>query len=342
MTDPTDASVRHRNSATIGPLLEVRDLVRHFRKPRTRLLDVREVVQAVDGMTFSLQTGETLGFVGESGCGKSTLGRLVLGIDRPTSGQVEFDGHDITRLPPKLWRARRRDLQMVFQDAFGALDPRIAIGAQIREPLDIHGIGTRKERTAIVEEVLDAVRLPTNAATRFPHELSGGQQQRVVIARALVMRPRLIVCDEAVASLDVSIQAQIVNLLVELQERYGLTYIFISHDLKVVRHICDRVAIMYLGRIVEIGERDAIFAAPRHPYTQALMSAIPVPDPTRQRQRILLQGDPPSPINPPSGCRFRTRCRFAIGKCAEETPQLRRTGDAAIETACHRAEEFAP
>lgn len=328
-------------SVVSAPILAVRDLVRHFTKPRTQLFGAAQVVKAVDGVSFDLRSGETLGVVGESGCGKSTLGRLVLGIERPSSGTVAFCGEDLTRLQASAWQAKRRDLQMVFQDAYGALDPRVQVGTQIREALDIHGIGSTAERTNAVNEMLDAVRLPVSAGLRYPHELSGGQQQRVVIARALIMRPKLIVCDEAVASLDVSVQAQIVNLLVELQQRFGLTYIFISHDLKVVRHISDRIAIMYLGKIVEIGDRDAVFSAPRHPYTQALMSAIPVPDPTRQRQRILLQGDPPSPINPPSGCRFRTRCRFAVDKCADTEPKLRRIRGSRMETACHRAEEIA-
>ena len=319
-------------------LVAVGDLVRHFRKPRTRLIGKAEIVRAVDGVSFTLARGETLGVVGESGCGKSTLGRILLGIDRPTSGTVQFGGEDITRPDATAWRRHRRDLQMVFQDAFGALDPRLPVGVQIGEPLEIHGIGDASERAQKVADILDAVRLPASAAARFPHELSGGQQQRVVIARALILRPQLVVCDEAVASLDVSIQAQIVNLLVELQERLQLTYVFISHDLKVVRHISDRVAIMYLGKIVEIGARDAIFAAPLHPYTQALMSAIPVPDPARRRTRILLEGDPPSPIDPPPGCRFHTRCRYAVDQCASAEPQLRRLASGGSEVACHRAE----
>jgi oligopeptide transport system ATP-binding protein len=318
-------------------LLEVTGLVRHFRAPRTRLFGPRPMLKAVDGVDFELAEGETLGIVGESGCGKSTLGRLLLGIDRPTSGRVRFAGEDIGALTGGAWRARRRDLQMVFQDAYGALDPRVPVGEQIGEPLDIHGIGGVSERQGMVRRMLDAVGVPEAALGRYPHELSGGQQQRVVIARALIARPRLVVCDEAVASLDVSIQAQIVNLLGDLQREFRLAYIFISHDMKVVRHISDRVAIMYLGRIVELAPRDIVFAAPQHPYTRALMSAIPMPDPARTRTRILLRGDPPSSIDPPSGCRFRTRCAHATDLCAIETPSLRPV-PAGGSVACHHAE----
>jgi oligopeptide/dipeptide ABC transporter ATP-binding protein len=324
-----------------APLLKVDNLVRHYRKPRASLFAPTETVKAVDGVSFTLRRGETLGVVGESGCGKSTLGRLLLGIDSPTSGHILFDDEDISRLTPDAWRARRRELQMVFQDAYGALNPRLPVGEQIVEPLDIHAIGEASERAGTAARMMDAVRLPKSAAERFPHELSGGQLQRVVIARALVMRPKLIVCDEAVASLDVSIQAQIINLLGDLQGEFGLTYVFISHDLKVVRHISDRVAIMYLGRIVEIGARDQIFGKPMHPYTRALMSAIPVPDPRRARGRILLKGDPPSPINPPGGCHFHTRCTHARPRCAAETPLLRQPSHGSTVAACHFAEELA-
>ncbi|MGL4635316.1 MAG: ABC transporter ATP-binding protein [Beijerinckiaceae bacterium] len=323
-------------------ILSVENLVRHYTKPRATLFAKPETVRALDGINFTLKRGETLGVVGESGCGKSTMGRLLLGIDRPTAGAIRFNGEDITALKGDAWRARRRNLQMVFQNPADALNPRLTIGAQVLEPLDVHGIGAARDRAATAARMLDAVRLPKSAADRFPHELSGGQQQRAVIARALVMQPELIVCDEAVASLDVSIQAQIINLLKDLQGEFGLTYVFISHDLKVVRHICDRVAIMYLGKIVEIGVRDAIFASPQHPYTRALMSAIPVPDPTRPRNRILLKGDPPSPINPPSGCRFRTRCAHAEEACSATEPELRQIAAQGTFVACHRAEALLP
>jgi oligopeptide transport system ATP-binding protein len=317
-------------------LISVENLTRHFRKPRTGLFGPRDVLKAVDGVSFELRAGETLGVVGESGCGKSTLGRLILGMDQSSSGKVLVDGQTASRPGSPAWRAQRRDMQMVFQDAYGALNPRRMLGEQIREPLDIHEIGDPSARATKVADIMDAVKLPASVASRFPHEISGGQQQRVVIARALIMSPRLIVCDEAVASLDVSIQAQIVNLLIDLQAERQLTYLFISHDMKVVRHISTRVAIMYLGRIVEIGPRDAIFGMPQHPYTQALMSAIPNPDPATRRPRILLKGDPPSPVNLPSGCRFRTRCRFATALCAAEEPELRpMPGGSSV--ACHHA-----
>jgi oligopeptide/dipeptide ABC transporter ATP-binding protein len=294
------------------------------------------VLKAVDGVSFELRTGETLGVVGESGCGKSTLGRLLLGMDDPTSGEVLIDGEKAARPGSNAWRARRRDMQMVFQDAYGALNPRLTLAEQIREPLDIHSIEGPTKRAERVASIMDAVKLPASMASRYPHEISGGQQQRVVIARALIMNPRLLVCDEAVASLDVSIQAQIINLLIDLQAERGLSYLFISHDMKVVRHISTRVAIMYLGRIVEIGPRDAIFSAPRHPYTKALMSAIPNPDPNIRRSRILLEGDPPSPVNLPSGCRFHTRCRYATELCKAEEPILMPTPDGSA-VACHHA-----
>jgi oligopeptide/dipeptide ABC transporter ATP-binding protein len=321
------------------PLLEVRDLVRHFRIGARALFRRPETVRAVDGVTFRLDAGETLGLVGESGCGKSTTGRLVLGIDRPTSGEIRFDGRSVDRLPAKDWRRMRCDMQMVFQDPYGALDPRISAARQIREPLDIHGIGTPEERSAQVDDMLDAVRLPRPLRDRYPHELSGGQQQRVVIARALVLRPKLLVCDEPVSALDVSVQAQVVNLLAALQRQFGMAYLFISHDLKIVRHICRRVAVMYLGEIVETADRKELFDRPAHPYTQSLISAIPVPDPAVSRTRILLKGDPPSPIRMPSGCRFHTRCPFAEAICAEQKPALREVGPR-HHAACHFAERW--
>jgi oligopeptide/dipeptide ABC transporter ATP-binding protein len=321
------------------PLLEVRDLVRHFRIGARALFGRPKTVRAVDGVSFRLDAGETLGLVGESGCGKSTTGRLVLGIDRPTSGEIRFDGRSVDRLPVKDWRRIRCDMQMVFQDPYGALDPRISAARQIREPLDIHGIGTPEERNAQVDDMLDAVRLPRPLRDRYPHELSGGQQQRVVIARALVLRPKLLVCDEPVSALDVSVQAQVVNLLASLQRQFGMAYLFISHDLKIVRHICRRVAVMYLGEIIETADRKELFDRPAHPYTQSLISAIPVPDPTVSRARILLKGDPPSPIRMPSGCRFHTRCPFAEAICAEQKPVLREVGPR-HHAACHFTERW--
>lgn len=328
-------------SATRAPLLEVRHLVRHFRVGGHRLFGKRQTVHAVDGVSFSICEGETLGLVGESGCGKSTTGRLVLGIDTPSGGEVRFEARSIADLSVTEWRKIRCDMQMVFQDPNGALDPRISVGDQIREPLDIHAIGTPASRDKAVNEMLDAVNLPRVARDRFPHELSGGQQQRVVIARALVLRPKLIVCDEPVSALDVSVQAQVVNLLAALQKQFGLAYLFISHDLGIVRHICRRVAVMYLGEIVESGDRDTLFNNPIHPYTQSLISAIPIPDPEICRDRILLKGDPPSPINVPDGCRFHTRCPFAEPICAKEKPALREFSSERT-AACHFAERWLP
>ncbi|MFQ5684173.1 MAG: ABC transporter ATP-binding protein [Candidatus Binatia bacterium] len=315
-------------------LVSVKNVVRHFRKQRGFLFSSHQIVRAVDGVSFDMRMGETLGLVGESGCGKSTVGRLVLGIDQPSSGDVRFQGRDIGRLPIEERRTLCREMQMIFQDPLGALDPRMDVQSQIREPLDIHGIGLTQERAKQVDQMLEAVSLPRETKTRYPHELSGGQQQRVVVARALILRPKLIVCDEPVSALDVSIQAQVLNLLADLRNKFRLTYLFISHDLKVVRHISNRVAVMYLGKIVEIGERKTILDNPLHPYTQALISAIPVPDPSFKHQRILLQGEPPSPVNPPAGCRFHTRCPHAQMGCREQEPDLKPAGPSRY-VACH-------
>ena len=317
-----------------GAVLSVENLVRHFRIRRRFPFSAPKFVRAVDGVSFTLHQGDTLGLVGESGCGKSTVGRLALGIDQPTSGEVRFQGRDITKLPPQEWRDLCRHMQMIFQDPLGALDPRMTVESQVREPLDIHNIGQPKERSQQVAEMLRLVGLPSEIKERYAHELSGGQQQRVVVARALILRPKLVVCDEPVSSVDVSIQAQIINLLADLRARLGLTYLFISHDLKVVRHVSNRIAVMYLGKIVETGDRKTIFENPLHPYTQALISAIPIPDPAAKHQRMVLKGEPPSPIKPPSGCRFHTRCPYAWAVCREREPFIKEVA-AGHEVACH-------
>jgi peptide/nickel transport system ATP-binding protein/oligopeptide transport system ATP-binding protein len=279
-------------------------------------------IRAVDDVSFSINRGETLGLVGESGCGKSTLGRAVLALRRATGGTVTFDGKPVFALPPDALKALRRDMQLVFQDPFASLDPRKTVGRSVRAALDIHGVGTDAERTARVEETFLRVGLRRSHTTRFPHEFSGGQRQRVGIARALVLRPKFLVCDEPVSALDVSIQAQILNLLKDLQAEFGLTLLFISHNLAVVEHMADRVAVMYYGRIVELASRGALFARPLHPYTQGLLDAVPIPDPTQPSMATTVEGEPPDPANLPDGCRFRSRCRFAMPRCAEQEPPL--------------------
>ncbi|HKB53928.1 MAG TPA: dipeptide ABC transporter ATP-binding protein [Ramlibacter sp.] len=320
-------------------LLRADHLVKHF--PLRRGLFGREtaVVHAVDGVSFEVQAGDTMALVGESGCGKSTLGRLVLRLLDATSGKVWFGGEDLMALPPREVRAKRRELQMIFQDPYSSLNPRMTVEQTLAEPLALHGLaaGRHHERAA---ELMDLVGLAPQYLQRYPHEFSGGQRQRIGIARALAVEPRLIVCDEPVSALDVSIQAQIVNLLQDLQRRFSLAYIFIAHDLAVVKHIASHVAVMYLGQIVEYTGKHSLFASPRHPYTQALLSAIPLPEPGRKRARILLQGDVPNPIAPPSGCRFRTRCPYARQRCADEVPALRLADGHAV--ACHFWEEIAP
>jgi len=324
------------------PLLSVRDLAKHFSVERgvvfTRVIGT---VRAVDGVSFDLAEGETLALVGESGCGKSTTARLVLRLIEPSGGTIRFAGQDITRAKPAGLAAVRRAMQPVFQDPYASLNPRMTVGRIIAEPMEVHGIGDVEARRARVEELLRLVGLAPYHAERFPHEFSGGQRQRIGIARALAVNPRLVVCDEPVSALDVSIQAQVVNLLKDLQHRLGLSYLFIAHDLAVVRHVSDRIAVMYLGEIVETATKAALYAAPRHPYTQALLAAIPVPDPQRRRRSAALAGDVPSPMNPPPGCRFATRCAHAIARCREERPGLRPVGEAHF-VACHRAEDLAP
>jgi oligopeptide transport system ATP-binding protein len=307
-----------------APLLRVRGLRKHF--PITGGILAREVarVHAVDSVSFDIAAGETLGLVGESGCGKSTTGRCILRLLEPSGGEVLFSGQDVTRLDRSALRALRRDMQIIFQDPFASLNPRHTVGGIIGEALDIHGLTkSPAEREARIVDLLETVGLRPDHMRRFPHEFSGGQRQRIGIARALAVEPKLIVCDEPVSALDVSIQAQVINLLEDLQERFNLTYLFIAHDLSVVEHISNRVAVMYLGRVVELAPSRALYENPRHPYTEALLSAVPIPDPKVKRQRIMLQGDVPNPINPPAGCHFHPRCPIAEKRCAQETPELR-------------------
>jgi oligopeptide transport system ATP-binding protein len=304
------------------PLLMVEGLAVHFDSPRRAFGTAASPVRAVDGVSFTLTRGHTLGLVGESGCGKSTTGYAILQLIRPTAGRVVFDGTDIAALPAKSLRPFRRRMQIIFQDAAASLNPHMPIGDLINEALDIHGLHRGRGRGRRIRQLLDLVGIASHLAERFPHELSGGQAQRVAICRALAVEPELIVCDEAVSALDLSIQAQIINLLQQLQRELGLTYIFISHDLSVVRHVSDEVAVMYLGRIVETASRQRIFDAAAHPYSRALLSAVPIPDPDveRSRERIILTGELPSPTKPPSGCRFRARCPMAIEACAAKDP----------------------
>jgi oligopeptide/dipeptide ABC transporter ATP-binding protein len=315
-------------------LLEVENLVKHF-PVRRGFIGKRAHVHAVDDVTFALDAGETLALVGESGCGKSTTGRLVLRLLEPTSGDVRFDDRSLGALGDRELRAARRDMQIIFQDPYSSLNPRMTIGQMLEEPLMLHGFATGRRRERVAE-VLELVGLAPEHARRYPHQFSGGQRQRIGIARAIAVEPKLVVCDEPVSALDVSIQAQVVNLLRDLQKRLGLAYLFIAHDLAVVKHIADRVAVMYLGQIVEIGTKRTVFDTPRHPYTHALLSAIPVPDPRARRDRLVLGGDVPSPVDPPSGCRFRTRCPHARELCAQETPPL------VDGVACHFWKEITP
>ena len=299
-------------------------------------------VKAVDDITFTIYEGETVSIVGESGCGKSTTGRAILRLEEPTEGSVSFQGTDITKLSKGKMRKYRKDMQIIFQDPYASINPRQTVASVLNEAMHIQNVLPKGERRARIEQLLETVGLRAYQADRYPHEFSGGQRQRIGIARALSVNPKLIICDEAVSALDVSIQAQVLNLLEELQDEFGLTYLFISHDLGVVRHISDRIIVMYLGKIVEIADKTSLFENPQHPYTKALLSAIPVPDPDAKKERIVLKGDVPSPIDPPTGCRFHTRCPFATDKCKAEEPKLRKTGlmMEGHEAACHYMEEI--
>lgn len=320
-------------------LLEVRGLKKHFPIKGGILGRTVAKVYAVDDVSFVVRHGQTLGLVGESGCGKSTLGRTLLRLYEPTAGAIQFDGVDLLALDPRSLRQKRRDMQIIFQDPFSSLNPRMTISSILAEPFVIHRLGTRKEIEASVAKLLETVGLPAEAAERYPHEFSGGQRQRIGIARAIALNPKLIVADEPVSALDVSIQSQILNLLVDLRAKFKLSYVFVAHDLAVIEHISDVVAVMYLGKIVEYAEGDTLYAKPRHPYTRALISAIPIADVHRKKERQILKGDVPSPINPPSGCYFHPRCPAATDKCKVEAPPLRNVGDAAKPhlAACHYA-----
>jgi oligopeptide transport system ATP-binding protein len=328
MTTPTNAKGQDL-------LMRVRGLKMYFPIRRGVLQKKVGDVKAVDGLDFDIYSGETLGLVGESGCGKSTTGRSILQLYRPTAGEVDFGGKDLTKLKGEDLRKQRRQMQMIFQDPYASLNPRMTVGSIVSEPLEVHNIGTKAERVDRVRELLKVVGLNPYFINRYPHEFSGGQRQRIGVARALAVNPSFIVCDEPISALDVSIQAQVINLLEDLQEKFNLTYLFIAHDLSVVRHISDRIAVMYLGKIMELADRDELYRNPMHPYTQALLSAVPIPDPVieEKRKRIILEGDVPSPANPPKGCNFSTRCPKAMDVCREQEPVFKDYGDGHF-TAC--------
>jgi oligopeptide/dipeptide ABC transporter ATP-binding protein len=319
------------------PILSVRNLKKYFPIRRGVLARVAAHVKAVDDISFDINKGETFGLVGESGCGKTTAGRAVLRLIEPDTGTIRFDGIDLLSLSSQQLRRRRRDMQIIFQDPYASLNPRMTIRTIVGEPFAIHGIARGSERDDRVANLLKTVGLDPSVLSRYPHEFSGGQRQRIGIARALALKPKLIVADEPVSALDVSIQAQIINLLGDLQQQFGLTYLFISHAIPVIEHISTRIGVMYLGKLVEVGTSAQICLAPKHPYTQALLSAVPIPDPGARKQRVVLKGDVPTPINPPSGCRFHTRCPIAIDRCKVEEPPLRETQDGR-DAACHLVE----